>query len=192
MASCVSIMNRCVAAKHLLQFSKAKPRCTSLVCSASSPTCHSPRPQKHQVPPRHRPGGLQPRLGTAGASPQGTCHLHLACRNAHPEHLSPATSCNKGSLRTPWSLHGQTPPFAIPLFNLNDRFNTQRQKSLQSSSNPKLVHSHKQELSSTFGACLLYVLTIKGKRKIGNALKNKRRLRKKSHPTTKYHSQTLS
>ena len=115
-----------------------------------------PQPPSNAGPSqRHGPRWLQPWLGTVR-----TCHLRLACRNAHPEHLSPATSCNKGSLWTPSSLPHSNPTVCNPSFNLNDRFNTRRQKSLQSSSNSMPVNSHKQESSSTFGACFLYVLMV--------------------------------
>lgn len=129
MASCVLITNCCVAAKHLLQFSdsgpKAKPRCISLLCSASSSTHHSPSlpqmpGQSHGMDPGGHGLGWGQRVHPFG----GSGNTALACRSAHPEQQSPATFCNEGSFRTPSSLPHSNPTVGNPSFNLNDCFKT--------------------------------------------------------------------
>lgn len=179
MASCVLITKWCVAAKHLLQFNtsapKAKSRCVSLTCSASSPVQRSSSPPDARPSQQRGPRRLQPWLGTAGASFQGQ-QGHATCtglEKCSPWTPLPSSFWRQGLLRNTFGArHIQTPTWVTPLL-IAMTASTHGAGNLYHLP-PTPVNSQKRESSSAFGACFLYILTEQGNGKITNAWKNKR------------------
>lgn len=151
MTSCVLITNRRAAAKHLLQFSDPSPRAKPHHVSSPSQTPGKAKPQCH------------PQLGTAVHPPTDSSDMPLVQKcppwwllevrapagHLRAGHIPSVNCCNA----TP-SHHMEAEIFV----NISDSLP---------------VNSHKQEAGSAFAACFLYVLTVKGKEKMRNAVKKK-------------------